>query len=431
MNQIRHRSPKTENSFSTNYFKSLRSPRKKEINFINSKIPEPISKNSNINNININNNQQYNFKDYNYYDEIQKAFNFITFILQQKDNQIMTLKKKIIILQQKLNHINSNNIRKNNDRMSFNNNKELIMNNSNIADNISSCDDRKNNSFKTTSYNCKLNEIKIIHNENDFKQNKQFSNSIWSTQTQNSDNNTNINSDTNSNNTSKRMSQNNIMQDNNNINIIHKIKKMTNKNDKINNYSNNTEIINKHNYNQYNNSIKINNNIINNQFNVNMNMNINEHSNEKKNINQIRKEPYHIKTNKNNNNNIIVKMPKDNARGDHNSPRERDISSGAPKEKLKILFLDNSLTNAGNSKSNSFSLSDDGNILQSKNEVKNYLKEVKNKLEPDKFKKFISLIKCLIKNKNNNMKNKIIYDIKNILIDKYLINKFDVIMKIK
>ena len=46
------------------------------------------------------------------------------------------------------------------------------------------------------------------------------------------------------------------------------------------------------------------------------------------------------------------------------------------------------------SKGNSFKLSDDENQIISKSDVKNYLKEVKNKLEPDKFKKFITQIKA-------------------------------------
>ena len=76
-----------------------------------------------------------------------------------------------------------------------------------------------------------------------------------------------------------------------------------------------------------------------------------------------------------------------------------------------------------NSKSNSFSLSGDGNFMKSKLEVKNYLKEVKRNLEPQKFKKFITLIKSLIKNKNSGQKDQIIFEIKNLLSDKCLYNK--------
>ena len=71
-----------------------------------------------------------------------------------------------------------------------------------------------------------------------------------------------------------------------------------------------------------------------------------------------------------------------------------------------------------------------GNQITSKSDVKNYLKEVKNKLEPDRFKKFITQIKALTKNKNIAQKNIIILQIKNILMDKNLISKFETIMKI-
>ena len=55
-----------------------------------------------------------------------------------------------------------------------------------------------------------------------------------------------------------------------------------------------------------------------------------------------------------------------------------------------------------------------GNQFTSKSDVKNYLKEVKNKLETDRFKKFITQIKALTKNKNIAQKNIIILQIKNI-----------------
>ena len=70
-----------------------------------------------------------------------------------------------------------------------------------------------------------------------------------------------------------------------------------------------------------------------------------------------------------------------------------------------------------------------GSQTSSKADVKNYLKEVKNKLEPDKFKKFISYIKNLTKNKSIEERNIIILQIKNLLVDKILISKFENIMK--
>ena len=70
-------------------------------------------------------------------------------------------------------------------------------------------------------------------------------------------------------------------------------------------------------------------------------------------------------------------------------------------------------------------------LSNTKNEIKNYLREIKDKIDKDKFKKFVNLIKCLIKNKNSAQKNVIFYEIKNILVDKSLINKFETILKIK
>ena len=86
--------------------------------------------------------------------------------------------------------------------------------------------------------------------------------------------------------------------------------------------------------------------------------------------------------------------------------------------------------NSKNSKSNSFTLSDEG-LVQSKNEIKKYLREIKDKMEHNKFKKFVELIKTLIKNKNSGQKNATISEIKSILVDKNLINKFENILKIK
>ena len=69
--------------------------------------------------------------------------------------------------------------------------------------------------------------------------------------------------------------------------------------------------------------------------------------------------------------------------------------------------------------------------MKSKEEIKNYLREIKYKIDHDKFKKFVELIKLLVKNKNTGQKNRIIFDIKNILIEQSLIDKFENILKIK
>ena len=100
-NQIRHRSPKTQNNFFNNYY--LKSQRKKDINIIN--LNNNIAQSSNNVQFNINFNNTNN-----YYEEISKAFNFITFILKKKDNQIKELKRKISNLEKQLNDINETNI---------------------------------------------------------------------------------------------------------------------------------------------------------------------------------------------------------------------------------------------------------------------------------------------------------------------------------
>ena len=102
-------------------------------------------------------------------------------------------------------------------------------------------------------------------------------------------------------------------------------------------------------------------------------------------------------------------------------------------DRVKIFTFDNPIYNIGKpgSKSNSFNLSDDNNSVTSKKDVKNYLKEVKTKLEPERFKKFITNIKLLTKNKSSEQRNSIIITIKNLLADHILISKFENIMKIK
>ena len=158
-------------------------------------------------------------------------------------------------------------------------------------------------------------------------------------------------------------------------------------------------------------------------------MNINEHSNEKKNINKIRKEPYY--TNYNQNINIKNRNMIPATKNCKNYTTETDSSGGL--EKIKIVSFDHTMSNLGkpNSKSNSFTLSDDRNTIQSKNGIKNYLKQIKSILEPQKFKKFITLIKSLIKNRNSEQKSQLVLEIKNIIGDKNLISKFESIMKIK
>ena len=338
MKEMRHRSPKIENNLFNNYY--LKSQDRKDNNIIN------------FNNIEI----RHNNKEYNYYDEIKKAFNFITSILKQKDHQINILKIKIKELEQQLSDINETNI------MTFNN-QDI----SEIYPKEDKINYENKNNLKRFTYE---NNTKKLHIFNSKDLNKKKNNLY---------------------------PQNNII--NNNINIINPIKTSANIN-KINNYR--KEITN-NNYDYINN-------------------NINEYSNDKKkNINFIRKEQYNNKINikyRNTNNNI------------KNYTNDTDTSIKNNKIKIYNINLPNKM-NSKNSKSNSITLSNDSTISQSKVEIKNYLKEIKLKMSPDKFKKFISLIKTLVKNKNSIQKNEIIYEIKNMLIDKNLINKFENILNIK
>ena len=390
-NQIRHHSPKTQNNFFNNYY--LKSPTKKDINIIN--LNNNIGQSSNNFHFNINYNNSTN-----YYEEISKAFNFITFILKRKDSQIKELKIKIKELERQLNDINETNI------MTFNN-KDI--------NEIGSSEENQN-----FSYSNKNNLKKIAYN---YIPNKT---SIFFSNVNNKNNNNITNNDTNNN----KMPNNNST----NINIINRVKNSTNIN-KINNYRhkidlNGPKLNNYKSSNTYMNNIPINNK--NKSMNTNteieenkkidMNKNTNEYSNEKKNINIIRKEPYHINANikyRNGSGNKIRNF----------QTNETDTSTG--NDKIKIFNLSTmGRANSKNSKSTSITLSDEG-ISKSKAEIKNYLKEIKYKIDHDKFKKFVELIKILVKNKNTEQKNQIIFEIKSILVDKNLIDKFENILKIK
>ena len=416
MKPIRSRSPKIQNNYINNY---QQSPKRKQINIINLDNTENELNKRNYNNNHFNFN--YNKNNYNYYEEITKAFNFITFVLKQKDSQIRELKLKIKNLEKQLNDINETNI------MTFNN-QEIITSSSN-ASNLKILKNNKNFNDKNQ------NNISLMSPESEHGKITTTLNSLLNAHTDlknNNNNNYNYNNNSNIINIYKNNNfenENNKIIFDNKINIIHKIKNSTNIN-KINNYRNDLNDIGKNNF-DYNNINKINN--INNRFinddipNKTFNINTNEHSSDKKNINKIRKESYHS------NQNINV-----NLRNKHGSAKEiknfeqqnfaTESENTIEQSKLKIVAFDN-FAKPG-SKSNSFNLSDDGNQITSKSDVKNYLKEVKNKLEPDRFKKFITQIKALTKNKNNKQKNIIILQIKNILMDKNLISKFETIMKI-
>ena len=410
MKQIRSRSPKVQNNNANNYYQS---PKGKQINIIN------IDNNENELNKRINiNNMKYNLNKNNntYYEEITKAFNFITFILKQKDSQIHDLRLKIKDLERQLNEINETNI------MTFNN-QEIITNLSN-ASNFNNLKDNKNFNINNNIQK----KINLMSPNSEHGKNMTKLNSLLSTQI-NCKNNNNNNYNSNNNNIINIYRNNNFVNEMNNnkinnkmfldnkINIIHKIKNSTNIK-KINNYGNDLIDIGKKNV-DYN-KMFIHDDIPNRSF----NLNISEHSSDNKNINKIRKESYH--SNQNINVNISTKNIKNtNSERINIAPQ---TENSIEQNKLKIVTFDK-FSRPG-SKNNSLNSSDDGNTITSKNDVKNYLKEVKNKLEPDRFKKFITQIKALTKNKNNEQKNILVLQIKNILIDKNLISKFEAIMKV-
>ena len=408
MKPLRHRSPNTKNAYTSNLFQS---PNKKQANIIDFENQEGMINNRKFNLSNNHLSFNYNKDNYNYYDEITNAFNFITYVLKQKDSQIQELKLKIEDLERQLNEINETNM------MTFNN-KEII-----------------DSSSSSNTYNLKFmkNSKKNTSPDSIRNKNKIMMNNLWKIENEISNNNSNNNSKiinlNKKNNFENELYKNNInnqiMFDNNNINIIHKIKNSTNIH-KINNY----------NYRNITETRKFSNNNINYNYNNNImneipNKNINEHSNDKKNINKIRKESYHS------NQNMSIRNKNGSPKQINNNNDEQKNFAGENEnlvgnEKIKIVALDNSLYNSGRpgSKSNSFNMSDDNSMITSKNDVKNYLKEVKNKLEPERFKNFISHIKALTKNKNIEEKNIIILQIKSLLIDRNLINKFENIMKV-
>ena len=406
MKPIRSRSPKLQNNYVNNYYQSPNSPNKKQFNIINLNNNQ---KELNKRNYNYHFNFNYNKNNYNYYEEITKAFNFITFILKQKDSQILELKLKIKNLERQLKDINETNM------MTFNN-QEIITNSSN-ASHIKILNNNKN-------FNKIQNNINLMSPESDNnKSNNTILNSLFTTQTDIKNNKNTNNNNSGIINIYKNNFVNEINNNNNDIdnkiNIIHKIKNSNNIN-KINNYDISDIGKMNNNYNIDDNNKYFNDDIQNKAFNINTN----EHSSDKKNINKIRKESYHSSQNIN----INIRNRHGSTKETKNNNFSNENENTIEQNKLKIVAFDNSAKPG--SKSNSFNLSEDGGTITSKTDVKNYLKEVKHKLEPERFKKFITQIKALTKNKNNEQKNLIILQIKNILMDKNLINKFEIIMKV-
>ena len=85
--------------------------------------------------------------------------------------------------------------------------------------------------------------------------------------------------------------------------------------------------------------------------------------------------------------------------------------------------------------SNSFMMTNSGNkdSAQSRNEVKNYLKEVKDIVDPKLFKEFIKNIKLLTNKTANVNKKAIIENVRNLFGEQYidLYMKFETILGVK
>lgn len=385
---MRHQSPKTKNSFSSNYFIPQLT---NDFNAFNLDNQRNMINNGSFNNFNFN----YNINNYNYYDEIVKVFNFITFILRQKDTQIQRLKLKILELERKLKQVDVSNIIEINNK----DHKELSIepyNQKNVKDN-----------------NNAQNNINILFKESR-KTRKNQRITIEDSSSNNNSNLININKKNNIQNKTDTSNSYKVMNENN-VNVVHKIKNPTHNINDINK---------KIHFKNLNEGKKINYNrkFINEQPVKQINQNMSESSTERKNINNnIRREPY-----KNNNNNIKIKIKQ------INEIKNFTKSSGNLSNSAKIKTnLENTLTSSGHTESisNTYNMSEEENFISSKNDIKIFLKEVKKKLEPERFKKFITQIKALTKNKNND-KNSIIIKIRNLLVDKALINKFEDIMKV-
>lgn len=371
---LRHLSPNTKctfsNSFSPHLFHN-------DFNTINLDDQGNMINKRNINRFN------FNYNCNNYYDEIVKSFNFITFILRQKDNQIQRLKLKILELEKKINELNSLDI----------NNKEQIDSSSN-------------------SYNKKDIKNNINGQYYDSRKIKQIQNSKRKNiPSQNHSNNHNLN---NQNNYEDVNNNKNIFMNENNANVVRKIKTTSVK-------SNNRNLTEKEKNNYYNKKFT------DEQANETLSSNASEHPKEKRNIIRKRKDPYHPNLSLNINNKYGSEKKCNNNVENKNNINTDNLSN---REKSRISF-DNTMSSFGRtlSKSNITNSDEVENCIHSKNDIKNFLKEVKNKLEPERFKKFIVQIKALTKNKDKD-NNHIIIQIRNLLDDQQLIKRFEQIMKV-
>lgn len=168
MKPLRHRSPNTKNAYASSFFQS---PNKNQANIIDLENQVNMINNRKFNLINNHLSFNYNKDNYNYYDEITNAFNFITYVLKQKDSQIQELKIKIEDLERQLNEINETNM------MTFNN-KEII-----------------DSSSSSNTYNLKFMKNNKKNNSPDSIRNKNkiMMNNLWKIENEISNNNSNNN----------------------------------------------------------------------------------------------------------------------------------------------------------------------------------------------------------------------------------------------
>ena len=324
----------------------------------------PTNKQNSDNKINIPNNLNTTpINEYNCYEEIKKAFNFITFILHKKDNQIKSLKKKINDLEIQINKFAKNTT------SSFRISKDLTENNIhtklNKQDSVKSfnygnlINNNISNNCSNSNYNSYINLNDSILIPKKFNKIKLFSNNSNTITSQNSNNNSNqiINIGRENykipkidyfNKNQKFLQSSNKKKFTSLDSEKHKARKPI-LNDKNNNYM------------DENFSYKINNTCAN-------------------------------KINIYNENSII------NIQGKKNKINLRINNSCDRKEIKKMFSNDNYISDKQRYRFKNNSLSCDSE--NPKNEVKNYLREVKSKLNPEDFQKFIRYIKILTNCKN-------------------------------
>ena len=351
----RHISPENQKPLINNFFNS---PIKKETNLNNSNYKAFIFNDKNMSK---NHTTKFNCfnNNINYYEEIKKAFNFITFILKQKDAEIKRLKYKVKDLQKQLDDINEKNL------MTFNNEKinEILLN-----DDQSYCLDIGNTDSNINKKNKKKIMINRLQSSNFNNLMKNFFSSSPKPNANGNIFSLSLQDNSGIYNNNNNFSRNKDINFEKKIKIIHK-KKSLNKN-KINNYKNITEIYNKtldNNNNSYNNKYK-------NNQNTNITINMNDYINN--NItNRIRKN-YHI-----NKNNIKTKIMEYK-----NFPNESNNFEKKETKKINDLDIFEFNNKRINSNNNILKMNDKVDLTRSKNKTNNFIKE-ENKLNQNENKK--------------------------------------------